>query len=219
MRKHFRAYICLFILFGFLFKCTIGLGQYDADKLDSYNDNIKTMAIMPFKLFVGRSGAKADSTPEMEKEATISKAYYLQRKTYEWFINNKRHCTITFQDIDKTDSLLTRTRLSYDALFGLNEGALCKYLGVDGIAYCEIRMSDPNFSTNLIFTDFSIPNYLINRKKYTNVTNYVMSIYDKSDEEVWKNTRTDPDDTNNSSDRLSKTFIRLISPKLPFMKH
>ena len=200
--------------------------QYDLDRIDNYNDSIKTMAIMPYKLHVGRNGGSSDTTATLEKDATIRKAYYLQEKLYEWLTSKQKYCKIIFQDVYKTDSLLRRTKLSFDDLLQLNEGALCKYLDVDGITYCEIRMSNPNFEIGneirkdvLVGVVSGLVGNTVVKKANKNKTIYRMSIYDKSGNEIWKYTTINDDWANNSSDNLSQKFIGEFNYKLPFIRY
>ena len=201
--------------------------QFNVEKKDNYNDSIKTLAIMPYKLYVGRNGLKTDTTASMEKEATTRKAVYLQNKLYEWFITKKIKCKATIQDVHKTDSLLKKTKLPLDDLFRLNEAALCQYLGVDAIAYCEIRMSNPTFDVAseikkgvLIGAVSSMSGASFVHKADNNKTTYGISIYDSSGEEIWKYTSRDTDwvDNSNSSDNLSERFIKQVGTELPFIK-
>ena len=200
--------------------------QSNVEKIDNYNNSIKTIAIMPYKLYIGRNGLKTDTTASMEKEASIKKAFYLQYKLYEWFITKQKKCKATIQDVNKTDSLLKKTKLPLDDLFRLNEAALCQYLGVDAIAYCEIRMSNPTFDVAgeirkdvLISAASVMSGGSIFHKTDNNKTTYGVSIYDVSGEEVWKYTSRDTDWADNAGDKLSQRFIAQVAINLPFVKH
>ena len=214
----------LFIAF-FTFLQLDGKGQNYIDNLDSYNDNIKTIAIMPFKLFVGRNGHLSDTSAEMEKEATTKKAYLLQEKLCVWMSENTKPATVTFQDVAHTDSLLRKTKLGFDALWGLNEAALCRYLGVDAVAYCSIKMSNPNYDfgnelgkgiVGAMVQNATGVSSLYNSSM--NTTTYSMKIIDNSGQEVWKYTKEERGySTNNSVDALRPSFIGNITHKLPFI--
>gem|GEM_PF-2842989 len=200
--------------------------QFNVEKIDNYNDSIKTIAIMPYKLYVGRNGLKTDTTASMEKEATIMKAFYLQNKLYEWFIIKQKKCKVTIQDVHKTDSLLKKTKLPLDDLFRLNEAALCQYLGVDAITYSEIRMSNPTFDVAseirkdvLLGAASAMSGGSIFHRADNNKTTYGISIYDVSGEEVWKYTSIDTDWADNAGDKLSQRFIEQVAINLPFVKH
>ena len=202
------------------------MGQNNLDNLDSYNDSIKTMAIMPFSLNVGQNGLKTDTTPLMEKKASIKKSFLLQRNLYGWFVINKIKCKISFQDINTTDSLLQKTGLPFEELFRLNEGALCKYLGVDAVVYCNIRMSNPGFNSDSAFlSDVRVQsisnssgNGVIGFRVGNSIT-YKLSIFDSAGKEIWRNCIVkDVNNSDNNSDKLLNAFLYYVYKRLPFMK-
>lgn len=200
-------------------------GQNYLNNLDNYNDSIKTIAIMPFRLFVGRNGFKTDTTAAMEKDATIKKSYLMQQKLDEWLPKNIKHESVSILDARKTDSLLHRTKLSFDALLGLNAGALCKYLGVDAIGYCEIKMSNPGYDLNDAVSEGLVDAVVSNtigvssiKRDKTNNTTYAMYIVDNTGKEVWRYAREIRGfSSSNNADKLLDTFNYYISNKLPFV--
>ena len=205
---------------------TIAWGQNNLDNIDNYNDSVKTMAIMPFSLNVGRNGLKTDTSALMEKKASIRKSFLLQRNLYKWFEINKKRCKIIFKDTNTTDSLLQKTGLPFDELFRLNEGALCKYLGVDAVIYCTIRMSNPGFNSDSAFLSDvrtqsltnSIGNDVISFKVGNTIT-YKLSVFDSTGKETWRHcTVKNANNSDNNSDGLLNAFLYYCYKKLPFMK-
>ena len=200
-------------------------GQDYKSNLDDYNDSIKTIAIMPFRLFVGRNGAKTDTTAALEKDATIKKSYLMQQKLSDWLPKNIKHQSVSILEASKTDSLLRKTKLSFDALLGLNAGALCKYLGVDAIAYCEIKMSNPDYKFSDVITEDLVDAMVSNtigissaKRDKMNNTTYAMRIVDNTGKEVWRHAREIRGySSSNNADKLFDTFNYYISNNLPFL--
>ena len=225
MLKHISIQIKLIAII--ILFCYKSYSQADIVFIDNYNYSIKTMAIMPCKLYVGKNGGTKDTTAAMEKAATIKKALYIQKQFYNWLVRHQKNSTVTIQDVDKTDSLLNKTKVSYDALFKLNEGALCDYLGVESLAYCDISMSNPGYDIDNEIRKYAensgisiITGLPFNMTK-ANITTFTISIFENKGEMIWKNIAKVNDlyDTNNTKEKLSEVLIKVsaFKLKLPFL--
>ena len=138
---------------------------------------------------------------------------------------NVKPSSVIIQDAAITDSLLHKAKLSFDALFRLNEGALCKYLGVDAVAYCDIKMSNPNYDLGEDVAKEVVDGMLsaasgvtIGQRANNNITTFSMRIIDNTDKEVWKYTSSERWYSHNrSTEKLIESFITNITYKLPFV--
>ena len=202
-------------------------GQYENINTSELSPDIKTIAIFPFKLLVGSVGGKLDTTRELGNQAKGRKCYSVQKDFYKWVLNNKNKMLVDFQDVILTDSLLNKTKLSYDELFQLDGGALCKYLNVDAVAFSEIRFSNPNIHLNdeilngmvVGAVDLSTGLNLLNKTSKNTVT-CRMSIYDSSGALVWRYSKLEKDFIANNDDAaLRRIFVYMLQYKFPFMKN
>lgn len=200
--------------------------QIDIDRFNNFTDSIKTIAILPFKLNFAVINSETDTTDAMKKGAALKTAVYLQNKLYEWFESRQKRSNISFQDVHHTDSLLLKTKLPLADILKLNECALCKYLGVNSIVYCELMYSNPNsdlgqevrkklttFCGDIIFDDL-----FATRKNYEKI-NYGISIFYTSGEMIYKNTYKNTQGEAPYIDTLLQKFIRKLCNKLPFIKY
>ena len=221
--KVFLRFLPFFLPF---FSVNSTIGQNFKENLNNWRPEINTVALLPFKLWVGRSGDKLDTTVAMENEAKVRKAYAVQKEFYQWIIANHKKCGVTFQDIEVTDSLLHKTKLPLNELFSLNEGALCQYLNADAVAYCEIRMSNPGYNwgdeIGNGLTEAAIyhsSGLWLSGRNHNNRTTYKLSIYDTSGEIIWRRYENQQDYANNDNVYLDKSFEGFIKLALPFNKH
>ncbi|MFP5040780.1 hypothetical protein [Parasediminibacterium sp. JCM 36343] len=177
---------------------------------------------MPFTLWVGSNANPKQNAANAQREAKEKKAYEIQSLYQKWFAEKEYKYTITIQKARKTDSLLRKANIGYADLYGIDKAALCKYLGVDGVMFGSITMSNPDydFGTDLglnAATAIATNSSFAVGQSANNVTNS-MFIYDTTGQVIWQYKSKQWGPTNNSATLLANNYFEVVSREFPFRK-
>ena len=101
--------ITTFFLMIFFVSC--GPTIYKATNFESSKATVKTIAILPFNVSIDSNRLPKGTTIETLKESQEKTGYDMQSTSYTWFLQRQKDYIISFQDIDKTNSLLSAKTL------------------------------------------------------------------------------------------------------------
>lgn len=189
---------------------------YMAPNFEKAKSKHKQLAILPFDVLITIKKLPKDMTAEMLKDQEKNTGFSIQSHSYTYFLKemSKNNYTVTFQDIDKTNALLTKAGISYDKLKEFSKEELCNTLGVDAVISGSVVMDKPMSEGGavalLILTDIWVT---------TNKVNVTMTIHDKDNSNLlWKYDWVASGTIGSSSERLTKGLMKNVSKKFPYRR-
>ncbi len=200
------------IFFIYLF-ASCGPTIYKASNLNSSKQIVKTLAILPFDITIDTKRLPKGITLETIKESQQKTGYDMQSHAYSWFLKRQDDYTVTFQDIDKTNTLLKKANIAYDSLFLQDKGELCKLLQVDGVISGKATLSKPMSEGAAVTMGL-----LIGAWGSTNKTTTSLTIHDPYGGLLWKYDYQASGSIGSSSDNLTNALMRNASRKFPYKK-
>lgn len=94
---------------------------------------VKTYAILPFDVQIEKNLQMKKTTPEMLHEQEQKEAFQYQNGVFQFLMKKKKEYAVNFQDIDDTNTLLSRSGITSENLKSKTKGEICELLKVDGI--------------------------------------------------------------------------------------
>jgi hypothetical protein len=120
---------------------------------------------------------------------------------------------VEFQDVNKTNAILTKNNFSYEDIALKDKGEICKILGVDAVMSGTVRMTKP------MSDGAGIALALLGVGGATNKTDVSLSINDGEDGKLlWKYDWQTSGSIGSSSESLGKALARNVSKQLPYQK-
>ena len=187
-------------------------------KTADFNDKTsahKIVAILPTEVNIQlRPNEMKKTTPEQISQAQENTGRDIQDKMYSWFLkrSDKFKYTVTFQDISKTNALLSQAGLSGSSIAAKTKEQLCQILGVDAVISSRAAMKKPMsegaaIAVGVIFGSFGS----------TNDVQTSISINEgKNGELVWKYDYNATGSIGSNTDRLVNGLMRNASRKFPY---
>ncbi|MBK9108524.1 MAG: hypothetical protein IPM92_09205 [Saprospiraceae bacterium] len=208
---HLISLIVLVILFG---ACapTIYVAP-DFDKVKSKHDIV---AILPFDVQISMKSLPKDVTQEMIREDEKKTGFSMQGHSYTYFLKEqgKNKYSVKFQDIDKTNSLLTKAGLSYTDTKTTAKEELCKILGVDAVISGKLTMDKPMSDGSAIAVGL-----IFGYWGSTNKVNVSMTIHENAKGNLlWKYDWVAEGGVGSNSEQLSKSLVKNVSKKFPYQR-
>lgn len=155
-------------------------------------------------------------TVETLKEEEKSTGLSIQNHSYTYFLKemSKNKYTVTFQDIDKTNSTLTKAGITYDKLNEYSKEELCKTLGVDAVISGKVTMDKPMSDGGAVAVGF-----IFGVWTSTNKVDVNMTIHDKNNSDLlWKYDWVAEGSIGSSSEQLTKGLMKNVSKKFPYQR-
>lgn len=201
----------ILIVSAMLISC--GPTIYKASNFNDSRANIKTLAILPFNVIIDYKRLPKGVTIESLKESQEKTGFDIQGQSYKWFLRRMNNYSVTFQDIDKTNAILSKANIAYDSLAFQEKGPLCKLLGVDGVISGRATLSRPMsegaaFATGLLFGFWGS----------TNKTTTAITIHDPNGDLLWKYDYVLSGTVGSSAEALTNSLMKNASKKFPFKK-
>ena len=106
-----------------------------------------TIAVLPFNVqFDLRNKNQKKFTEQELAGVRHFMALGLQQYLYNWLKNysRKKKFTVSIQNVDITDSILTAKKISYTVLYNIGRVELAKMLGVDAVLTPNVIFAQPN---------------------------------------------------------------------------
>lgn len=151
---------------------------YTAPDFGSYKFAHSKIAILPFDVTIEANQESGDESAEDLRALEKEQGEIFQRVIYTQFLQGQQRgrYTVEFQDIDKTNTLLSReleTNSTPEELTALTKAEICKILDVDAVIGGDMLLRRP------IGTDRAMASrFLIGLAGNTNKASIRMSIYE-----------------------------------------
>ena len=201
----------LISFFVLTFFTSCGPTIYKADNFDRSISKTKTVAILPFNVSIDSKRLPKGTSIETLKDSERKTGYDIQSNSYMWFLKRQKDYTVTFQDIDKTNSLLNKANIDYQDLALQDKAELCKLLGVDAVITGKATMSKPMSEGAAVAVGV-----LVGAWGPTNQTNTSLTIHDPAGELLWKYDYAASGSIGSSAENLTNALMRNASRKFPF---
>ena len=204
------TYILLVILtcFG-----SCGPAIYQSSNFDKKQRKIKIIAKLPFSVNIDMHHLPKGITPENIRNAEEKTGYDLQSSSYTWFLKRQDKYTTVFQDIDKTNAILRKEKISYSDIALQDKSKICKLLGVDAVISGRSSMSKPMTEIAAVAVGL-----ISGAWGPTNSISNVLTIHDMKAKLLWKYDHNASGSVLTSPDSLIKSLMKNASRKFPFKK-
>jgi len=133
---------------------------------------------------------------------------------YGWFLrrSDRFHYTVTFQDVNKTNSILKKEGITYSDLATKDRAELAKLLGVDAVLQNRSRMEKPMSEGAAVAVGL-----LVGAWGATNKVETTINIHDgKSAELLWKYDYEASGTVGSSTTKLVDALMRNASKNFPY---
>lgn len=206
--------VLLFALVFLMISC--GPTIYMAPNFDRVKSKHETLAILPFNVNISTKSLPKNVSVETIREDEEKTGYSIQGHAYSYFLKeqSKNKYSVSFQDIDKTNSLLLKSGLDYNKIREYGKDELCKMLDVDAIISGNVSMDKPMSDGGAIAVGV-----LFGVWTTTNKVNVNMTIHDRDKGDLlWKYDWVAEGSVGSSSEQLTKGLMRNVSKKFPYQR-
>lgn len=174
------------------------------------------VAVIPFDVIIESRKLPKGVTPQMMRDQQKDNGYSIQSDVYSFFLReqSRGRYTIDFQDIDKTNSLISKAGLDYEALRTKSKDELATLLGVDAVISGKVTMSRPMSEGAAIAVGL-----LVGFWGNTNRVNATLTVHDSAEGTLlWKYDYAASGSLGSSSKSLSNALMRNASKRFPYRK-
>jgi hypothetical protein len=182
-----------------------------ADKTSAH----KTVAILPAEVNISlRPNELKNATRESIKESEEKTGFSIQDKMYSWFLkrSNKKHYTVSFQDISKTNAILSQNNISYENMRSKTKEEISKLLGVDAVISSRAMMKKPMSDGAAVAVGL-----LLGTWGSTNDVQTSISIHEAAKGDLlWKYDYNASGSVGSNTDNLVNNLMRNASKKFPY---
>jgi hypothetical protein len=188
---------------------------YKTQDFDSKTASHKTVAILPTDVSIQLrpnelKKTSADQIKDMERQTGES----IQDKMYSWFLkrSNKFKYTVTFQDVSRTNALLSKAGIKYADINTKTKDELARLLGVDAVISSRASMKKPMSDGAAVAVGL-----LVGAWGNTNDVQTSISINEaKNGDLVWKYDYNASGSVGSNTDKLVDALMRNASKKFPY---
>ena len=209
--KLFKFTCCVFILC--LLSCAPKI--YEAPEFVRVAKKHKVVAILPADVTLKlRPNDAKKMTGEQVNDLAEKTGFEIQDAMYGWFLRRsaKLNYTVKFQDITRTNALLSQAGISCADIRTKDRSALASLLGVDGVIQDNTSMEKPMSEGAAIALGL-----LIGVWGNTNSVKTTINIHDgASGNLLWKYDYLASGSVGTSSERLVNGLMRNASKKFPY---
>ncbi|WP_400193060.1 hypothetical protein [Hymenobacter sp. B81] len=134
--KRFRLLLAAVLLAATSFSASAQSREiYESPQFKTLAQNHKQLAILPFAVTMTTKRLPKGMTPESLHEQELQEGKNVQSALHTYFLKHQSsdHFTVTFQDINKTNTLLAKAGVTPDNMATKTSEELAKILGVDGV--------------------------------------------------------------------------------------
>lgn len=209
-----KLYVFLFALVCAVTSC--GPSIYTATNFSEVKSAHKTVAILPFEVQIDTKRLPKGVTAATLQDQQKSTGFAVQNSVYAYLLKemSKNKYTVDFQDIDKTNSLILQSGISYEDLRKLSKEEACKLLGVDAVIGGKVITSRPMSDGAALALGV-----LVGAWGSTNNTHATVTIHDKSESKLlWKYDYQASGSIGSSSENLTNALMRSVSKKFPYRR-
>ena len=165
-----------------------------------------TMQLRPNQMRQMKPGEMDDLTAKTGRD--------IQEKMYGWFLrrSDKFHYTVTFQDVSRTNAILSKAGISAAILATTDKAELARLLGVDAVLQNRSRMEKPMSEGAAVAVGV-----LVGAWGATNKVETTINIHDGGTGNLlWKYDYEASGSVGSSTTRLVDNLMRNASKKFPY---
>lgn len=186
---------------------------YEHVQFNQLSKNHKTLAIIPFLSQV-KLNAKVDENTRHQIENSEGTAVQNALETYFLKQKNRKKLTISIQNIEKTNTLLSKNHIDRNNMDIYTTEELCKLLGVDAMISGTISLN-VRLSKGIQENEFSLVDYVVG-KSFGRIN---MKISDGATGKLlWKYEKDIDRKTGKNTNDLIESMMRQASRKFPYEK-
>lgn len=179
---------------------------------------MKTYAILPFDVQIEKNLQMKKTTPEMLQEQEQKEAIQYQNGVFQFLMKKKKEYAVNFQDIDDTNTLLSRSGITSENLKSKTKGEICEVLKVDGIVngkFYRKEAMDQNVGKALNAVSRETGGFGAIK---TGDADLSLSLYNATEQRVtWTYTNDDWNGMKDQSD-ITDRLMQKAAKKFPFKK-
>lgn len=179
---------------------------------------VKTYAILPFDVQIEKNLQMKKTTPEMLHEQEQKEAFQYQNGVFQFLMKKKKEYAVNFQDIDDTNTLLSRLGITSENLKSKTKGEICELLKVDGIVngkFYRKEAMDQNVGKALNVVSRETGGFGAIK---TGDADLSLSLYNAAEQRVtWTYTNDDWNGMKDQSD-ITDRLMQKAAKKFPFKK-
>jgi TolB-like protein len=205
------AFFAIFLFIGCV-KPTI----YTKPEFSDITKSHKKVAVLPFVVTIDSKNQSKEFTIDVARKAERDEAYMFQQQIYSQFLKqqSKGMYTVEFQDTDHSNTLLSKSGITYENLSNYTKSDIARYLGVDAVISGTIRRSKPMSSAGAI-----VLGLLGGFWGSTNRVDVTINLHDGSNGDLlWKYDHEASGSIGSSSEGLAKSLMKGISKDFPYKK-
>lgn len=189
---------------------------YKAPSFSDVSAKHQVVAILPFDVTIESRRLPKGVTAEMVQDQQRDYGYGIQGDVYGYLLRemSKDRYTVKFQDVSKTNALLSDAGISSEALRFTSKEELCRLLGVDAVVSGQAIMSKPMSDGAAIAVGL-----LVGAWGSTNAVNTTITIHEgHAGELMWKYDYVASGSVGSSRQALTNALMRNSSKKFPYRK-
>jgi len=186
---------------------------YTAEEFSTYQEEHKIVAILPYSVHIELKKLPEGTTEADIREMESDEGLMFQRILYGQFLEqySKRRYTVEFQDIDKTNTLLTRSDIDFGNMTKYTKDELAAVLGVDALISGHIKRDKPMSTAAAIWSTVLIG------VGNTNQVHVSMAVHDGATGKLlWSYDNDVGGGLGSSPEKLAKSLMDQISKKFPY---
>lgn len=173
----------------------------------------KTVAILPFIVHISYKKPPKNYNAESNHQQELELGKKVQGSMYTFLLRKASNYSVTFQDVEKTDVILKRTKLS-DSLDVHTKDEIAKALGVDAVIFGTYDQETTRSEAGAIVTTA-----LFGFGGKTGDGTLTIQIANGRDGELlWRYTKRMDDNLWTSSDEVMERQMRKLSRNFPYTK-
>ncbi len=171
---------------------------------------------MPFEVTIESRRLPKGVTAEMVQDQQRDYGYGIQSDVYGYLLKqmSKDKYTVNFQDVSKTNSILSSYGISYEELRLKSKDEICQLLGVDAVVSGKATMSKPMSDGAAIAVGL-----LVGAWGSTNSVNTTITIHEgNAGDLMWKYDYAASGSVGSNRQSLTNALMRNSSKKFPYKK-
>jgi hypothetical protein len=211
------------LIFSFLlsFTCFVSFAQFEGSKQTYSSPKLKEeiakhkiVAILPFSVSITYKRPPKNYDDDANKNEEKSIAKNLQQSMFTFLLRKSNNYTVSFQDVNKTNALLTSKGI-INKLDEITQDSLCRALGVDAVIKCNYSYEKTASHGAAIATAI----ILGGAGGKTGSGALTMQIYNSTTGDLlWRFYKAMDDNITTSSDQLIERMMRKVSRNFPYEK-
>lgn len=184
---------------------------YSSPKLKSEIVNHKKVAILPFKSSISFKRQPKNYDAEAIKAEEKNLALNLQQGMYTYLLRKASNYTVSFQDVDRTNTLLKQNN-AFDDIDVVTTDSLCKILGVDAVIKCNYAYEKTGSEGGAI-----VKSVLLGVSAKTGSGSLTMQIYNAKDGELlWRFYKEMNETITSNGNEVMERMMRKVSRNFPY---